>query len=89
MSQLPPELVYRVICEVLSESLHASFTEVNLGWHPRAEDVLWRPDLQETKTSENGQLNVRYNRANKARAIRTLTDLIARHTPWLPVRYAF
>jgi spore photoproduct lyase family protein len=76
-------------CEVIMLTHNEGLHEVNLGWHPRAENVLWRPDLQEAKTSENGQHNVRYNRANKARAVRTLTGLISQHTPWLPVRYAF
>ena len=30
--------------------------EVNLGWHPRAEELLWRPDLQQPKLSQNGQV---------------------------------
>ena len=76
-------------CEVIMLTHNEGLHEVNLGWHPRAEDVLWRPDLQEFKTSGNGQLNVRYNRANKARAVRTLTELVNQHTPWLPIRYAF
>ena len=28
--------------------------EVNLGWHPKAEDALWRPDLQQPKRSQTG-----------------------------------
>lgn len=76
-------------CEVILLTHNAGLHEVNLGWHPRAEDVLWRPDLQETKTSQNGQVNVRYDRATKARAVATITALIERHTPWLPIRYAF
>lgn len=76
-------------CEVIMLTHNEGLHEVNLGWHPRAENVLWRPDLQEVKTSQNGQVNVRYDRANKARAVRTITALINEHTPWLPIRYAF
>jgi len=40
------------------EELH----EVNLGWHPQAEEILWRPELQEQKYSQTGGKNVRYIR---------------------------
>ena len=67
------------------EQLH----EVNLGWHPRAEEVLWQPAAQETKRSENGALNVRYAREIKRDALARLRELIAGHAPWLRIRYAF
>ncbi len=86
---LSEETKRQAACEVIMLTHNAGLHEVNLGWHPRAEDVLWRPDLQEVKTSQNGQVNVRYDRATKARAVATLTALIDRYTPWLPIRYAF
>jgi spore photoproduct lyase family protein len=87
--ELPAAVKAQAACEVIFLTHNAGLHEVNLGWHPRAEDVLWRPDLQEAKTSQNGQSNVRYDRATKARAVRTLSELIGLHTPWLPIRYAF
>ena len=63
--------------------------EVNLGWHPRAEELLWRPDLQQPKRSQNGQLNVRYRSGVKRAGVADLTALIAEQAPWLPIRYAF
>ncbi len=63
--------------------------QVNLGWHPRAEELLWQPALQQDKRSENGALNVRYHHQVKAGAVRTLRDLVAAHAPWLRIRYAF
>lgn len=63
--------------------------EVNLGWHPRAEEVLWRPEIQQAKRSENGALNVRYRADVKAGAVARLRALVADHTPWLRIRYAF
>jgi spore photoproduct lyase family protein len=68
-----------------NEGLH----ETNLGWHPRAERVLWTPEIQQPKQSQSGGTNVRYRNAVKARAVAELTDLIGRKTPWLTVRYAF
>lgn len=60
-----------------NEDLHG----VNLGWHPRAEDVLWRPDLQQPKRSENGSWNVRYRNAAKASAVQSLRRMIDARAP--------
>lgn len=79
------QLKSEVIFLTHNEQLH----EVNLGWHPRAEELLWRPDLQEPKRSQTGGLNVRYRRGKKGAMVRVLTDLIARELPGCEVRYAF
>jgi hypothetical protein len=63
--------------------------EVNLGWHPKAEDVLWQPGLQQAKRSQTGMWNVRYRNNVKREGVHAVTDLIAAHAPWLRVRYAF
>lgn len=68
-----------------NEALH----EVNLGWHPKAEDLLWTPDTQEPKRSGNGMVNVRYRARWKAVWTQRFLDLVAEETPWLTVRYAF
>ena len=75
--------------EVIFLTHNDGLHEVNLGWHPKAEDVLWRPDLQEPKRSQTGGLNVRYRTGFKGSSVRALTDLIAERHPWLRVRYAF
>ncbi|MER8007749.1 hypothetical protein [Streptomyces sp. NPDC094149] len=51
-----------------------------------AEDLLWQPDLQQGKHSQNGAHNVRDR--IKADALHTLRRLISTHAPWLRVRYA-
>ncbi|MEV0357565.1 spore photoproduct lyase family protein [Nocardia sp. NPDC050697] len=68
-----------------NEQLH----EVNLGWHPKAEELLWRPAAQQPKRSNGGMWNVRYRNDLKAAGVAALTELIAARTPWLTVRYAF
>ncbi|MCZ2810279.1 spore photoproduct lyase family protein [Modestobacter sp. VKM Ac-2979] len=68
-----------------NEQLH----EVNLGWHPQAEDLLWRPELQQPKVSQNGMHNVRYRNDVKRAGVDRLQQLIRQHAPWLHVRYAF
>jgi spore photoproduct lyase family protein len=79
------QLAAEVIFLTHNEQLH----EVNLGWHPRAENLLWRPDIQQSKRSQNGATNVRYRTGTKGRWVRELTTLIAETAPYLKVRYAF
>jgi spore photoproduct lyase family protein len=74
-----------VILLTHNEQLH----EVNLGWHPRAEELLWTPETQQAKWSQTGGRNVRYRTGFKGERVRELTDLVAERTPWLRVRYAF
>ncbi|WP_432502108.1 spore photoproduct lyase family protein [Kineococcus arenarius] len=79
------QLAAEVIFLTHNERLH----QVNLGWHPKAEDLLWQPALQEHKRSEGGAVNVRYRSGEKGRYVRQLLDLIAERAPYLDVRYAF
>jgi spore photoproduct lyase len=79
------QLKAEVIFLTHNEPLH----ETNLGWHPTAETVLWRPELQEPKRSQTGGWNVRYRSGLKAGYVRKLTDLIHRRLPSCEVRYAF
>jgi spore photoproduct lyase family protein len=75
--------------EIIMLTHNRELHEVNLGWHPKAEDVLWRPQLQQPKRSQSGMWNVRYRNNIKSAGLRTLDDLIATHAPWLRIRYAF
>jgi len=51
--------------------------------------MLWRPDLQHPKRSQNGRWNVRYRTGDKGRYVARLTGLIAERAPYCRVRYAF
>ncbi|OKJ65679.1 radical SAM protein [Streptomyces sp. CB02009] len=86
---LPRRVKDQAAAEIILLTHNQDLHQVNLGWHPRAEDVLWRQDLQQPKRSENGSWNVRYRNTIKAEAVATLTRLIEDRTPWLRVRYAF
>lgn len=86
---LPDRVKRQAAAEVIMLTHNRELHEVNLGWHPRAEEVLWRPDLQQAKRSENGALNVRYRNGVKADAIARLRALVDAHAPWLRIRYAF
>ncbi|MFE5733858.1 spore photoproduct lyase family protein [Streptomyces sp. NPDC056528] len=86
---LPRSVKDQAAAEVIMLTHNQDLHEVNLGWHPRAEQVLWRPDLQQPKRSENGARNVRYRTGTKASAVESLRRLIDARAPWLRVRYAF
>ena len=79
----------QLACEVIFLTHNEQLHEVNLGWHPQAERMLWRPDLQEEKRSENGAVNVRYRWQQKQRHLADLSALLAAKAPWCRVRYAF
>ncbi|WZH53489.1 MAG: spore photoproduct lyase family protein [Nocardioides alkalitolerans] len=79
----------QLACEIIMLTHNEGLHEVNLGWHPRGEDLLWRPDLQEPKRSHSGQVNVRYRAAWKRRWLDQLLELVAAELPGCRVRYAF
>ncbi|MFD6248748.1 spore photoproduct lyase family protein [Streptomyces roseolus] len=86
---LPRRVKEQAAAEIIMLTHNEDLHGVNLGWHPRAEDVLWQPGLQQPKRSQNGALNVRYRTPVKQEAVEALTGMIAERTPWLRVRYAF
>ncbi len=79
------QLAAEVIMLTHNEELH----KTNLTWHPKAEAVLWRPDLQEVKASENGARNLRYRFGLKRRYLDELLAVLAHELPYCRVRYAF
>ncbi|GIE31203.1 spore photoproduct lyase family protein [Actinoplanes italicus] len=79
----------QLAAEIIFLTHNRGLHEVNLGWHPRAEELIWRPELQQVKRSQNGDLNVRYRTGSKGGYVHALTGLIAQRTPYLRVRYAF
>jgi hypothetical protein len=63
--------------------------QANLSINPRAEEVLWRPEVQETKRSQFGGINVRYEHKLKAELIEEYKQLQGEVIPWCPIRYIF
>ena len=51
--------------------------------------MLWRPEIQETKVSERGGVNLRYRTGLKGQQVRAFCALLAEKMPYCPVRYAF
>lgn len=79
----------QLACEIIFLTHNEQLHQVNLGWHPKAEQVLWQPSLQETKRSQNGALNVRYAWQRKQRYLDEFLTLLADRAPYCTVRYAF
>lgn len=75
--------------EIILLTHNAGLHAVNLGWHPKAEDLLWRPDIQEPKRSEGGGDNLRYRARWKAQWIARFKELMTERIPYCRVRYAF
>ena len=53
------------------------------------EEFLWTPKIQESKTSQYGGSNVRYEHRRKADYIQQFRDLHDRTLPWNTIRYIF
>jgi spore photoproduct lyase family protein len=87
--ELSPAAKTQAAAEVILLTHNRELHAVNLGWHPKAEELLWRPDLQQPKRSQNGQDNVRYRNDVKRNGVARLRELVSRHAPWLTIRYAF
>jgi DNA repair photolyase len=79
------QLVAEIIFLTHNEQLH----EVNMSWHPKAEEVLWVPDIQEVKYSQTGGRNVRYKRGVKKSLVEEFVELLQARLPYCKIRYAF
>ena len=80
------QLVAEIIFLTHSEELH----RVNLRWHPKGEEILWRPEMQEHKVSQaSGDRVLRYKKDLKRSLVAEFKALLAARMPYCWVRYAF
>ena len=79
--------------EVLSEVIFMTHNikkhEQNLIDDLKGEELLWRPEVQEGKTSQYGAENVRYRHDLKAEYIKEFRQLHDKIIPWCKIRYIF
>ncbi len=75
--------------EVIFLTHNANLHEVNMAWHPKAEEVLWTPHNQETKISGGGGVNVRYKVRLKQPLVAQFGERLRAKMPYCGVRYAF
>ena len=54
-----------------------------------AENLLWKPEIQESKISQFGGHNIRYKHDLKAGYIQEWTELHDKIIPWNTIRYIF
>ena len=87
---LSPASKAQLAAEVIFLTHTRELHDVNLGWHPEGEKVLWRPDVQEHKTSQaSGERVLRYERNLKWGLVREFRALLSEKMPYCDVRYAF
>ena len=80
------QLASEVIFLTHTQELH----EVNLRWHPKGEEILWRPQIQEHKTSQaSGDRVLRYERNLKRRLVAEFEEMLTQRLPYCRIRYAF
>ena len=86
---LSPAAKRQLKCEIIMLTHNAALHAINLGWHPKGEDLLWRPDLQEEKLSQSGMTNLRYRHGWKAQWLARLRGWLGETMPYCDIRYAF
>lgn len=86
---LSPQVKGQLQAEVIFLTHNEQLHEVNLQWHPKAEEILWRPDLQEPKVSQVGGDNLRYKLSIKRGLVDSFCSLLRQELPYCKIRYAF
>tara|TARA_X000001382_G_scaffold7892_1_gene5804 strand:- start:673 stop:1533 length:861 start_codon:yes stop_codon:yes gene_type:complete len=78
-----------VLSEVIFLTHNKNKHKYNLENHTEAEKLLWRPSIQEVKTSNYGGMNIRYQRELKYRLIDDFKHYHKQIVPWNKIRYIF
>ena len=78
-----------VLAEVIFLTHNYNKHKYNLDNHTEAEKLLWRPSLQETKTSNYGGMNIRYKRELKYQLVDDFEHYHNSIVPWNTIRYIF
>jgi spore photoproduct lyase family protein len=86
---LRPEVKAQLGAEIIFLTHNEKLHQINLGWHPKGEELLWLPDRQEVKYSQMGGRNLRYKRGFNAELVDEFTSLLTERLPECQIRYAF
>ena len=78
-------------CEVIMLTHHPRLHKLNERWLPEAEQLLWRPDLQEYKCNSRGNSDILRYKANtvKRNALDKFEGMLTEILPNCEIRYAF
>jgi spore photoproduct lyase len=79
----------KVLAEVIFLTHNKDKHQYNLDNSLPGEDLLWTPEIQESKISQYGGANIRYKRGRKAKYIYQWRDLHDEMIPWNKIRYIF
>ena len=79
----------KVKAEVIFLTHNEGKHQYNLTNNLPGEELLWRPDIQESKVSEYGGENIRYKHDFKAEYIKQWTEVHDKIIPWNTIRYIF
>lgn len=83
---IPEAAKHQLKAEIIFLTHSPDLHETNLLWHPKGEEILWRPELQEPKENST---TLRYRRGFKGAQVRRLREILAEEMPYCAVRYAF
>lgn len=86
---LSPQSKAQMAAEVIFLTHNEKLHQLNEQWHPKAEEVLWRPEIQEKKISETGGVNVRYKLTLKRDWVAQFRQMLQDDMPYCKIRYAF
>ena len=78
-----------VKAEVIFLTHNAAKHHYNLENELGGEELLWKPEIQESKKSQYGGFNIRYKHDLKAQYIKEWTKLHDQIIPWNKIRYIF
>lgn len=89
-AMVSPEVLRQLSCEVIFLTHHPKLHESNLSWRPEAEELLWTPQWQETKTNQRGDSDVlRYRYAAKRKLVERFKQLLCEELGEVMLRYIF
>jgi spore photoproduct lyase len=75
--------------EVIFLTHNTKLHEINMEWHPKGEELIWSPEIQEAKFSQTGGKNLRYKRGFKSQLVKEFSELHGKILPYSEIRYAF
>lgn len=84
-----PEVKVQMQSEVIFLTHNQGQHQANLAINPKAEELLWVPELQENKVSQFGGWNIRYDHQLKGKMIGIFSQIMHEEVPWCTIRYIF
>lgn len=87
---LSEEIKSQLKCEVIFLTHNENLSQNNLNWNPEAEQLLWKPQWQEAKTTQRGDCSVvRYKINLKNRLVDTFRKISSNYLSYCNIRYIF